>query len=65
MVRKKLPGSAAMVKMKDEVEGRGTSSVENGTRRTRTTRTSTTVQPSVRADEACRLSVVQRQLKEL
>ncbi|CAM0903908.1 unnamed protein product [Alopecurus aequalis] len=106
MLRKRLPGPAAMVKMKEEVEQRGTSSVENGLRRTRT---STTVQPSLRsasrrhsesegyhvklqemddenrhlrellarkeseiqsaqlqyADEACKLSVVQRQLKEL
>jgi hypothetical protein len=107
MVQKRLSGPAALVKMKDEVEQRGsTSSAENGTRRTRT---STTVQPSLRAatrrhsvsegylvklqemddenkhlrqllatkergiqsaqlqyaDEACKLSVVQRQLKEL
>jgi hypothetical protein len=107
MVQKRLPSPAALVKMKDEVEQRGsTSSAENGTRRTRT---STTVQPSLRAatrrhsvsegylvklqemddenkhlrqllatkergiqsaqlqyaDEACKLSVVQRQLKEL
>jgi hypothetical protein len=107
MVQKRLPSPAALVKMKDEVEQRGsTSSAENGTRRTRT---STTVQPSLRAatrrhsvsegylvklqemddenkhlrqllatkergiqsaqlqyaDEACKVLVVQRQLKEL
>uniref|UniRef100_A0ACD5V554 Uncharacterized protein n=2 Tax=Avena sativa TaxID=4498 RepID=A0ACD5V554_AVESA len=106
MVQKRLPGPAALVKMKDEVERRGASSVENGTRRTHT---STTLQQSPRstsrrhsvsegylvklqemddenrhlrqllarkeseiqsaksqyADEASKLSVVQRQLKEL
>lgn len=45
MVRKRLPGPAAMVKMKNEVERWGTSSVENGTRRTHT---GTTVQPPPR-----------------
>uniref|UniRef100_A0ACD5USA6 Uncharacterized protein n=1 Tax=Avena sativa TaxID=4498 RepID=A0ACD5USA6_AVESA len=106
MVQKRLPGPAALVKMKDELERRGASSVENGTRRTHT---STTLQQSPRstsrrhsvsegyhvklqemddenrhlrqlldrkeseiqsvksqyADEACKLSVVQRQLKGL
>ncbi|KAK1684069.1 hypothetical protein QYE76_044917 [Lolium multiflorum] len=107
MVQNRLPGPAALVKMKDVVEQRGsTSSAENGTRRIHTSKI---VQPSLRAatrrhsvsegyivklqdmddennhlrqllatkereiqsvqlqyaDEACKLSVVQRQLKEL
>lgn len=106
MVQKRLPGPAALAKMKDEVERRGATSVQNGMRRTRT---STTLQPPLRAanqrhsvsegyivklqemddenrhlrqllarkeseiqsvqllyaDEACKLSVVQRQLKDL
>ncbi|KAL5216479.1 hypothetical protein ABZP36_007880 [Zizania latifolia] len=104
MVQKRLPGPAALAKMKDEVERRGTSYVDNGRRRL-----NTPVQPSSQAvtqrhsvpeghlvklrelddenrhlrqllakkendlqfvqlqyaDEACKLSVVQRQLKEL
>uniref|UniRef100_A0A0A9BKA0 Filament-like plant protein 7 n=1 Tax=Arundo donax TaxID=35708 RepID=A0A0A9BKA0_ARUDO len=101
MVQKRLPGPAALAKMKDEVKRQGTSSVENGARRPRTA-----VQPQLRArhsmsegylvklqelgdenrhlmqllakkesdlqflqlkyvDEACKLSVLQRQLEEL
>ncbi|KAG8082602.1 hypothetical protein GUJ93_ZPchr0014g47110 [Zizania palustris] len=104
MVQKRLPGPAALAKMKDEVERRGTSDVDNGRRRLHTP-----VQPSSQAatqrhsvpegylvklqeldnenrhlrqlltkkendlqfvqlqyaDEACKSSVVQRQLKEL
>ncbi|XP_004976153.1 filament-like plant protein 4 isoform X2 [Setaria italica] len=35
MVQKRLPGPAALAKMKDEVKRQGTSSAENGTRRPR------------------------------
>uniref|UniRef100_A0A0A9DA28 Filament-like plant protein 7 n=1 Tax=Arundo donax TaxID=35708 RepID=A0A0A9DA28_ARUDO len=100
MVRKRLPGPAALAKMKDEVKRQGTSSDENGARRQRIA-----VQPQLRArhsmsegylvklqelsdenrhlrqllakkesdlqfmqlkyvDEACKLSVLQRQLEE-
>ncbi|KAF0893052.1 hypothetical protein E2562_021315 [Oryza meyeriana var. granulata] len=104
MVQKRLPGPAALAKMKDEVERRGTSCVDNGRRRPRipaqpssylvTPRHSMSEGYLVKmqelddenrhlrqllakkendlqfvqlqyADEASKLSVVQRQLKEL